>query len=136
MDLATGDVGNLRIKQRRQSAQDAAFGLAAKSEKNEIMTGENGINDLRHDRIVVSDNAGENRTALTQLRDQVVAHLVLYAPGIQPLFAKKTMAQFAERARQTHDENPQKKTASELDYTPLRNGAGCRLRPSLARKAV
>jgi hypothetical protein len=34
------------------------------------------------------------------------------------------VAQFAERARQTHGKNPRKKTTSELDYTPSRNVAG------------
>ena len=106
VNLATGNVRRLRIEQRGQSAQDAALGLAAQSQQNEIMARKNGVDDLRHDRVVVSDDAGENRAALPEFRDQVVAHFVLHAPGTQPLFAKRTVAQFAERPRQTHDEQP------------------------------
>ena len=92
VDLAAGDIRNLGIEQGGQGAQDAAFGLAAQSEQDEVMTRENGVDDLRHDGIVVSDDAGENGTALTQLHDEVVAHFVLHAPGIQPVFAKSTLA--------------------------------------------
>ena len=71
------------------------------------MARKNCIDDLRHDGIVVSDDAGENCAALTEFRNQVVAHFVLDASRAQPFFGKWTLAQFAERARQTHDENPQ-----------------------------
>jgi hypothetical protein len=119
VDFATGDVRNMGIEQRGQIAQDTAFGLAAQSEQNEIMTGENGVDDLRYYRVVVSHNAGKNGPALAKLGDEIVAHFVLHAPRTQPLFAEKTVAQFAERGRKTHDQNPRKKAISELDYTPL-----------------
>ena len=106
VNLATGDVRRLSVEQRGQGAQDAAFGLAAQSQQNEIMARKNGVDDLGHDRVVISDNAGENGAALPEFRDQVVAHFVLHAPGTQPLFAKRTLTQFAQRPRQTHDEKP------------------------------
>ena len=119
VNLATRDVRHLRIEQRRQGAQDAALGLAAQSQQNEIVARKNGVDDLRHDRVVVADDAGENRAALTEFHDQVVAHLVFHAPGTQPLFAKWTLAQFAERPRQTHDGKPPVETASARIIRPL-----------------
>src|SRR5438445_7765698 len=83
------------------------------------MTRKNGIDDLGNHCIVVPDNAGENGAAVAQFCDQVVAHFVFYPPGTQTLFTKGTLAQFAERARQTHDGKPPGKTVSEGDYTPL-----------------
>ncbi len=118
VNLAPGNVGHLSVEQRGQGAQDAAFGLAAQSQQNEIMTRKNGVHDLGHDRVVISDNAGENGAALTEFRDQVVAHFVLHAPGAQPLFAKRTLTQFAQRPRQTHDENPPESSFCS-DYTPV-----------------
>ena len=64
VNLAAGDVGHLRIEQRGQGAQDAALGLAAQSQQNEIVARKNRIDDLRHDRVVISDDAGENGAAL------------------------------------------------------------------------
>ena len=106
MNLATRDIRQVWIEQRGKGAQDAALGLATQSEQYEIMTGKNGIDNLGHNRIVESDNTWENRTALTQFQYQVIAHFVLHAPGTEPLFSKRTMAQFGERSRQTHDVKP------------------------------
>ncbi len=73
MNLAARNVGHLSVQQGGQSAQDAALGLAAKSQQNEIMTRKNGVDDLRHHGIVVADNSGKNRPALAKFRHQVVA---------------------------------------------------------------
>ena len=92
MDFAAGDVGRLRIEQCGQRAQDAALGLAAQSQQDEIMPRKNRVNDLRHDGVVVSDDAGKNRAALAEFHDQVVAHFVFYVPACQALFGKRTVA--------------------------------------------
>src|SRR5690348_8321183 len=52
MNFAAGDIRHQRIEQRSESAKDAAFGLTAKTEKNEIMPRQNGVYDLRDDGIV------------------------------------------------------------------------------------
>ena len=59
VNLAAGDVGNLRIEKVDQAAQDAALGLAAQTEQDEIVPGQNGIDDLRQDRLFVAVNAGK-----------------------------------------------------------------------------
>ena len=70
----------------------------------------NRVDDLRHDGVVVADDAGENCSvvALAQAGDQVVAQFVFHAAGAQTFFGKWTAAQFAERACKTHEEPPGK----------------------------
>ena len=60
MNLAAGDVGHLGIEEAGKGAQDAAFGLSAQAEEDEIMAREDGVNDLRDDGVVVADDAGED----------------------------------------------------------------------------
>ncbi len=62
VDFATGDDGNFRIQQIDQPAQDAALGLAAQSQQNEIVPRKQGVDDLRHYRIFVAVHAGEKRS--------------------------------------------------------------------------
>src|SRR6266699_2060318 len=38
MNLTAGDVGHVRIKQRSEAAENAAFGLSSKTQQYEIMT--------------------------------------------------------------------------------------------------
>src|SRR5215475_6748637 len=45
--------------QSDQATQDAALRLAAQSEQDEIVLREDGVDQLRNDRIVVADDAGE-----------------------------------------------------------------------------
>ena len=80
VNFAARDVRHLRIEERRHPAQDAAFRLPAQSQKNEIMPRKNRVHDLRHYRIVVSNNAGKYRPALAQPRHQILAQLIFYAP--------------------------------------------------------
>jgi hypothetical protein len=82
MNFAPGEIWHLRIEQRRQGAQDTAFGLPAQPQQNKIVTRENRVDDLRHDRIVVSHDAGEYRriALLAQARDQVVSQFVFNPP--------------------------------------------------------
>ena len=60
------------------------------------------IHDLRNDRVIVANDAGENADIIvlpTQARDQVVAEFVFHAAGAQTFFGKGTAAQFAKCAR-------------------------------------
>ena len=103
-------VGHVRIKQRCQSAQDAAFGLSAKTEQNEIVARQNCIHDLRHNGVFVSNDPRKDCCVivLAQAGNEVVAEFVFHAAGAQTFFRKWTAAQFAERAWKTHEEPPGK----------------------------
>src|ERR1035438_38847 len=73
------------------------------------MARKNGVDDLRHDRIVVADNAREHRSVAirAQAARQVLAQFVLDAASAQTLFGKDTAAQVTQRARKTtHERNP------------------------------
>ena len=60
-------------------AQDARLRLAAQAEQDEIVTRQDRVDDLRHDGVVVADDAGKERLAAPELVDQVLAHFVLHA---------------------------------------------------------
>src|SRR5438132_4665533 len=60
VNFAPGNVRHARVEQRSESAKDAAFGLAAQSEKNEIVSRKNGIHDLGDDGVIVTDDARKN----------------------------------------------------------------------------
>ncbi len=84
-ELGAGDVGRVGVEQRGERAQDAGLGLAAQAEQDEVVAREDGVDDLRDDRVVVADDAGEEAFAfawaagrdLPQTRDEIVAELVL-----------------------------------------------------------
>ena len=125
MNLAASDVRRVRVEQRSESSKDAALGLATQSKKNEIVTRENCVHDLRNDRVVVTDDARENRTVLSKLRNQVVAQLVFHTARAQFFFRKGASAQLAEGEGKTHRGTTPKalsyqpETAAEyFDYTP------------------
>jgi hypothetical protein len=83
--------------------------LTAQAEQNEIMPRKNGVHDLRHDSVVVADDAGEDAGVIvvTQAGDEVVAEFVFHAACAQALFGKSTAAQFAQCARKGHEEPPE-----------------------------
>ena len=61
------------------------FGLTAKAEEDEVVFGEDGVDDLGDDGVFVADDAGEEwglrLRGGAQLCDQVVAELVLDGAG-------------------------------------------------------
>ena len=59
VDLAAGDDGRLFVEQVDQAARDARLGLAALAEEDDVLPGEDGVLDLRDDRLFVADDAGE-----------------------------------------------------------------------------
>ena len=59
MNFAPGDVRHPRIEQRGQHADQAGFRLPAQSEKDEVMPGENRVDHLRHNAVLVTDDAGK-----------------------------------------------------------------------------
>ena len=52
------------------------LGLPAQAEQDEVVPREQGVDDLRHHRLVVADDAGEERLLRPQARDQVFADFV------------------------------------------------------------
>src|SRR5437588_11409448 len=76
VDIRTGNDGNLLVEKICELANDAALRLAAQSQQNQIVAGENGINKLRHDGFVITNNAGEKFLAPLEFADEVCPHLV------------------------------------------------------------
>ena len=79
VNFASGDIGNFRFEEIDQAAKDAALGLSAQAEKDEVVPGQDGVGDLRQDRLFVAANPGKERLARFELAQQVAAHLVLDA---------------------------------------------------------
>src|SRR5579859_3930743 len=107
--FASGQIRHMRVEQSRKGAQDAAFGLTAQSQQDEIVPGKNRVDDLRHDRVVVADDAGKYRgvTAVPQASGEILSQFVFDPPCAQTLFGEGTAAQITQRARKTHERNPQ-----------------------------
>src|SRR3954454_3796295 len=102
MNFTARDIRHLRIEQSSEGPQNPALGLSTQSQKNEIMTRKNGINNLRNYRVVVANDAGENRAWATQSGGQVFAHFIFHTTRAQALFGEGTLAQVAECPRETH----------------------------------
>jgi len=90
-DLASGNVRQLRVEQRRQRAQYAALRLAPQSQQNEIVARQDGVDDLRRNRVLIADDAGKHRPSLPQTRNQVFPQLIFHMPGAQSVFTKRTL---------------------------------------------
>ena len=73
VNLAAGNHRDPFVEQIDEAAQNAALGLPAESEQDEIVPGENGIDELRNDGVVVADDARKERFASLQLANEVVA---------------------------------------------------------------
>ena len=78
VDFAAGDVGNFGVEKFDQAAQDAALGLPAQAEQNEIVARQNGVGDLRQHGFFVAVNAGEERLPRFELAQEIRAHLFLH----------------------------------------------------------
>src|SRR5262249_60887673 len=66
------------VEKRGQRAQDARLGLSAQSEKDEVVLREDGVLELRNDRLVVADDAREQGSSLADGGNQVFAQLLLH----------------------------------------------------------
>src|SRR5581483_10740225 len=82
------------------------------------MARKNRVNDLGHHRIVIPDDAWKYRGVpiLPQAGDQIFPDFVFDPSSTQTLFGEVAAAQFAQRARNTHERNPQ--ILQWFDYTP------------------
>ncbi len=77
VDLAARDRGNLRIEEVDERAHDAALRLSSLTEHDHVVAGDDRIRQLRQHRLVIADDAGEERLSGAQSRQQVAAHLLL-----------------------------------------------------------
>src|SRR5690606_17430383 len=77
--LAPRDDRDPLVEQRDELAQDPALGLAAESEEDEVVAREDRVHDLRHYRLLVPEDAGEELLACALLADEVLPHLLLDA---------------------------------------------------------
>ena len=63
VDLAAGDDRHPLVEQAGERADDARLGLAALAEEDDVVTGEQCVLQLRHDRVLVAEHAVEQRLA-------------------------------------------------------------------------
>src|SRR5690348_4014370 len=134
MNLAVFDVGQMRIEKARQRAQHAALRLSSQAQQYEVVTGENCINDLRDHGIVVAYDSREERSSLTQFRDQIVAHLVFHSTLAKNFLREVALAELTQSPRQIHVRyNPPGETSMVFDYTP---GSLMHSLPHLASRGV
>ena len=81
-----------------ERAQDAALRLAAQAEQDEVVPRQHRVDELRNDGVVVADDAGKQRLAAAELRNEVVAHFVLHRSARKRLRRRGAgAAQIAER---------------------------------------
>jgi hypothetical protein len=78
--LAAGDDRHRLVEKADERAQDARLRLTAQAEQDEVVSRQDRVDDLRHDRLLIADHAGEERAAAGEAREQVLAHLVLDRP--------------------------------------------------------
>ena len=97
VDFGTRDDGNPFVEQVGQLTDDAALGLPAQAEQDQIVPRENRVDDLRHDRLVIADDAGKDSFARAQFAQEVGAQFVFDRSG-----AVAALSEFAEGVRQFH----------------------------------
>ena len=78
VDLAAGDDRHPLVEQTGERADDARLGLAALAEEDHVVAGEQGVLELRHDRLLVAEHAFEQRLAGGDLGDRVAPDLFLH----------------------------------------------------------
>src|SRR5262249_2319582 len=76
VDFAAGDDREFRSEGVDEPAENAALGLAAEPQKDEVVPREQSIDDLRDHRVVITLNAGEKRFAAFDRAQQVGADFV------------------------------------------------------------
>ena len=77
VDLAARDDRDLIVEQIHEAAKDPALGLTPQAEKNEVVTREDRVDELRDHGLVVSDDAGKERVTGLKLSHKVVADFLL-----------------------------------------------------------
>src|SRR6266849_347119 len=99
VDFAAGDDGHFRIEQVDEAAENAALGLAAEAEKNEIVAREQSIDDLRDDGVFVTMHAGKEGLASFDGTQEIAAQLILDGAGNATRIEIGNELEFPECAR-------------------------------------
>ena len=68
VNLTTRDNGHLLVEQPGHRPEQPALCLAAKTQQDEIVTGQDGVDDLRDNRFIVTDDAREEAVSRTAAR--------------------------------------------------------------------
>ena len=87
MNLTTRDNGQLFVEQPGQRSEQPAFCLAAQAEQDEIVTGQDGVDDLRDNRFIVTDDAREEwcpGLLVAHPRYEVLADLIFHRTPLDP----------------------------------------------------
>ena len=98
--LAAGDDGNGLVEQADQRAQHPRLGLATQPEQDEVVLREQGVDDLRHDRLGIADDAGEDGAPGAEPVNEVAANFVFDA-GVSRQAGGHGAAQAPEGGRMT-----------------------------------
>src|SRR4051794_22490728 len=69
----------MRIQQRGQRTQDARLRLSTQSKQDKVVARKYGVDDLRNDGVLISDDAGEDGLLRAKATDKIFAKLVLDA---------------------------------------------------------
>ena len=77
VDLRAGENGDLRIQQRGHLAEDPALRLTPEPEEDQVLAGQDRIDELRNDRVAVSADSGKEPLPSPEPGDQVRTHFVL-----------------------------------------------------------
>src|SRR6185437_7549733 len=97
--FAPGEYRNLFVEQRDELAQDAALRLPAQAQQDEVVARQDGVHELRDDGLLVPHDTREQRRAVLEQADQILAQLVFYGAvdpgGTCPL----GLLQLAQRGR-------------------------------------
>jgi hypothetical protein len=95
VNFAAFEVRRDFVEKRGKLPDEPGFGLSAKAQQNKIMTGKNGVNDLRHDRVIEAENAGKQNIPSLYFADQVISEFVFNGPVGNFGFRKGTVSKRA-----------------------------------------
>ena len=79
VDFRAGDDRDGVVEQLDQHPQHAGLALAAQTQKQHVVPRQDGVHDLRNDRLVVAEDPWKQRFAFAELAEQVAAHLAFDA---------------------------------------------------------
>ncbi len=79
--LAPRQDGDLLVEQQHEVPQDAALGLPAEPEQDEVVPRQDGGHELGDDGVLVAHDPRKQRGPVLEQADEVVAHLVLHGPA-------------------------------------------------------
>ena len=77
VDLAALDAGNRFIQEVGQLPQDAALGLTAETQQDHVVSGEDCVDHVGNDRVLIPHDSGEDRLPILEFSDEIEPHLIL-----------------------------------------------------------